>query len=87
MFLTNPTIAELQALEMPVLIDMLAYQTNLHIQLLKEEGLTATTKTCKACMEDIQAVIELKKSMQRNTVNTTSKITFIQDSSHINPIP
>ena len=78
-FLTNPTIAELQALEMPVLMDMLAYQTNLHIQLLKEEGLTTTAKTCKACIEDIQAVIELKKSMERNSITTTSRITFTQD--------
>ena len=76
MFLTNPTIDELNALDMPTLLDMLAYQTNLHIRLMQEEGLTSTTKTCKDCLDDLQIVIGLKRSLEKNTSHTGSNISF-----------
>ena len=79
-FLTSPTVDELQVLDMPVLIDMLAYQTRLHVQLLKEEGLSNTAKTCKQCIKNIQMAIEMKRNMEKNSTDTGSNISFAQDS-------
>ena len=79
MFLTNPTIDELQVLDLPVLMHMLAYQTNLLVQLIKDEGLTSTAKSCKDCMNNIQVAIEMKKNMEKNSNDTGSNISFAQD--------
>jgi hypothetical protein len=68
-FLASPTIEELQVLDMPILLDMLAYQTSLHVQLLKEEGLSNTTKTCKECIKNIQAAIEMKKKLEQSDIS------------------
>ena len=87
MFLTNPTVEELQALDMTMLIDMLEYQTNLHVQLLKEEGLSNTARTCKECMINIQTVIKMKKKEARKTVQTGSDISFIRDATSAEPLP
>ena len=76
MFLTNPTIDELNALDMPTLLDMLAYQANLHLKLMQEEGLTSTTKTCKDCLDSLQIVIGLKRSLEKTTTHTGSNISF-----------
>ena len=69
MFLTNPTIDELQALDVSTLKDMLAYQTTLHIQFLKEEGLTSATKSCLECMNNIQAAIEKKRQLEEPDIS------------------
>jgi len=86
-FLTTPTIEELKILDMPSLIDMLAYQTNLHIQLLKSEGLSNTTKTCRECINNIQAAIEMKRELEKNSTDTGSDISFTQDTTPIDPMP
>ena len=78
-FLTNPTIEELEALDMPLLLDMLTYQTNLHVQLLQEEGLSITAKTCRDCIINIQTAIEVKRSWKRNNSDTRPAVSFTQD--------
>ena len=83
MFLGNPTIEELQVLEMPTLLDMLGYQTNLHFQLLKSEGLSETTKACKECIKNIQAAIEMKKKLEQSGISLV--ISTPKDSNPISP--
>ena len=85
MFLTTPTIEELQILDMPVLMDMLAYQTSLHVQLLKSEGLTHTAKICKDCIQNIQDAIEMKRELEKNTTNTGTGISFTRDATNVDP--
>jgi hypothetical protein len=80
MFLTVPTIEELKQLDMPVLVDMLAYQTNLYLQLMKSVSVEKTIQNCKQSMINIQAVIQMKKNLESNSTNTSSSISFTQDS-------
>jgi hypothetical protein len=85
MFLTTPTIEELQSLELATLMDMLAYQTNLHTQLLKQEGISNTTSMCKQCIKNIQAVIEMKRQMKKNSTNTGTDISYIRNIAPLDP--
>lgn len=85
MFLTNPTIDELQTLDITTLKDMLAYQTSLHIQFLTEEGLTSTTKSCLECMNNIQAAIEAKKKLEQAEISMV--ISTPKDTNPIQPQP
>jgi hypothetical protein len=85
MFLTNPTLEELKALDISMLLDMLSYQTTLYVQLVKEEGLSNTAGTCKECIINIQTVIAMKKNLEKNTTPTVSDISFTQDSTRIDP--
>jgi hypothetical protein len=78
-FLTNPTIDELKGLDMPDLMDMLAYQSKLLVELLKEEGFGSAAKSCKECMINIQTVIKMKRSLEKPSSDTSSNISFIQD--------
>jgi hypothetical protein len=70
MFLTAPTIGELQKLDIPTLLDMLAYQTGLHFQLLRTEGISSRTDACKDFIRTIQAVIENKKKPVQNDTDS-----------------
>jgi hypothetical protein len=79
MFLSTPTIEELHSLELATLMDMLAYQTNLHTQLLKQEGISNTTSMCKQCIKNIQAAIEMKRQMNKNSTNTGTDISYRRD--------
>ena len=79
MFLTVPTIEELKQLDMPVLMDMLAYQTNLYLQLMKSVSVEKTIQNCKESMINIQAVIQMKKNLENNSTNTSSSISFTRD--------
>ena len=74
-FLTNPTIEELQGLDMPILLDMLTYQTNFYFKLVEEEGLTNTAVTCRDCIHDIQAVIQMKRKSERTMTDPASGTT------------
>jgi 5-methylcytosine-specific restriction endonuclease McrBC regulatory subunit McrC len=85
MFLKTPTIEELQTLDMPVLMDMLAYQTNLHVQLLRSEGLTHTAKACRESIINIQTAIEMKRNLAKNTTGSGSDISLTQDATPIDP--
>lgn len=71
---------------MPTLLDMLTYQTNLHMQLLKSEGLTNTTRTCRECIINIQTVIQLKRVLDINSTNTSSGVSFTQDATRVDPL-
>jgi len=84
MFLTNPAIEELKALDMSVLLDMLAYQTYVHIKLVKSDGVSGTVRSSEQLIMNIQKAIEAKKS-ERNSTSTPSDISFTQDSTPANP--
>lgn len=68
MFLTIPTIHELQALDLPVLIDMLVKQTAIYTKMLTKQGFAGPTDACKNLIENIQAAIEAKRRETRQPV-------------------
>lgn len=59
-FLTIPTINELRALELPVLIDMLVKQTAIYTKMLRQ-GFAGPTDALKDLIVNIQAAIEAKR--------------------------
>ena len=61
MFLTTPSVIELQMLELPVLLQMLNQQTADYIQLLKEEGFCTRTTAVKQFLDNIQEAIQAKR--------------------------
>jgi hypothetical protein len=79
MFLTNPTIEELQALDMPVLLDMLTYQTVLHSKLSKLDGVSGTAGASEELVTNIQTAIEFKRKAEKNSTATASDISFTKD--------
>ena len=61
MLLTTPTIAELQNLELPSLIDMLAQQTAFYTKYIKDFGFTHSSEAQRQLIVDIQTAIKLKE--------------------------
>jgi len=82
MFLTNPTTAELQLLELPVLMEMLAKQTTDYIQFFNEEGFTSRTLAARELLHGIQEAIESKRLSGISLIETATSIlpqtTFVQ---------
>jgi hypothetical protein len=77
MFLTAPTIQELQELDMPTLMQMLAYQTKVQFDLEATEPMNSSVVlSSKDLLYNIQAVIEMKK----NATSTSISINFTRDS-------
>ena len=85
MFLSLPTIEELQKLDMPLLVDMLAYETNLHFKLVRTEGVSNTVKSCKESIKNIQAAIEMKRKLDKYGTNTEPGISFTPNRTPIDP--
>ena len=65
MFLTTPTIEELQILDVPVLLDMLGKETSIYLKLLQEEGFSDIAMACKGTLVNIQAAIEIKINLEK----------------------
>lgn len=63
MFLTNPTVEELTLLDLTVLTDMLTMQTETYLELLRLEGNSTRTNAQMELVNNIQAVIEARRSM------------------------
>ena len=61
MLLTTPTITELQNLELPSLIDMLAQQTAYYTKFIKDFGFTHSSEAQRQLIVDIQTAIKLKE--------------------------
>jgi hypothetical protein len=74
MFLTNPTTKELQLLDLPVLMEMLAKQTTDYIQLFHAEGFTSRTMAARELLHGIQEAIESKRLSGLSMVETASSI-------------
>ncbi|HET6993982.1 MAG TPA: hypothetical protein VFI06_03320 [Chitinophagaceae bacterium] len=76
MYLNNPSISELQLLELPLLIEMLSEQTEEYLELLKQEGYTARTLASKEAVVNLQLVVEAKlkagKRIPRKTDTVSS---------------
>ena len=65
MFLTLPTIEELQKLELPLLMDMLAKQTSEYVKYVKTEAISSYIKGLKDNIDNIQTAIESKKYLEK----------------------
>jgi hypothetical protein len=61
-------------------VDMLAYQTNLYLQLMRSVAVENTIQNCKESIINIQAVIQMRKNLENSSTNTSSRISFTQDS-------
>ena len=85
MFLSNPTIEELEALDMSTLLDMLTYQTALHLKLAKSDGVSGTVQSSKDLVTDIQAAIEIKRRFEKNSAGPSPGISSSQDTTAIDP--
>jgi len=68
MFLTTPTIKELQELELSKLIDLLAIQTSNFTQI--KEGLPSQINDLKEYILRIQTAIEIKRTLKEQPVQT-----------------
>ena len=84
--MTNPTIEELQELDMTTLLSMLAYQTELHYSLLKTEPTSSSIVLSSTdFIHSIQAVIEIKKNLEKNATSTSASTDFIRDATRLDP--
>ena len=70
MFLTAPTLQELQQSELPELVDMLSKQAAEYSRLIKIEGVTSKTIAIREMIINIQTVINAKKVSQKSTANS-----------------
>jgi hypothetical protein len=68
MFLTPPTVEELQQSDLPELIDMLSKQATEYSRLIKIEGVTSKTIAIKDFILNIQAVIAAKKVAEKKSL-------------------
>jgi hypothetical protein len=82
MFLSSPTPAELQMLDLPVLMEMLTHQTADYIQLIKDEGFTSRTFAARELLHNIQASIESKMISEKVNIE---KSDFIPTDGNIIP--
>ena len=62
MFLSTPTIEELQTLELPTLIEMLVEETVAYIKLIERDGFSHKSNACKEAIINLQAAIEAKQN-------------------------
>jgi hypothetical protein len=72
MLLTTPAIEELQKLELPSLIDMLALQTGFYSKFIREAGFAHESETFGQLIADRQKAIELKESPAKNQTSTST---------------
>lgn len=66
MFLTPPTIEELQNLDLSTLIEMLVEVTMAYTKLIESEGCSYKTNACKQQIINIQAAIKVKHDLENN---------------------
>ena len=86
MFLTAPTMEELQALELPQLIDMLTAQTIDYVKQFKQEGFSFKAYTLRENILNIQAAIAIKKNLAKNNSNRDSDVSSTQDAIRPDPV-
>jgi len=68
MYLHNPSIQELQMLDLSLLIEMLSHQTAEYLNLLKEEGYTARTLAMREAVTNMQVVIQQKINAEKRRI-------------------
>jgi len=71
MLLTNPSVEELQNLELASLIDMLAHQTAYYTKYIKDHGFTHESECHRQLLVNIQAAVERKESFRKNQTEST----------------
>jgi hypothetical protein len=85
MFLTNPTLEELLALDISTLLDMLSYQTVLLLKLAKSDGVSGIVQTSNDLLIDIQAAIKIKKKVEKNSTGPAHNISLIKNTTPKDP--
>lgn len=66
MFLTPPTVEELQQSDLRDLVDMLSKQAAEYSRLIKIEGVTSKTIAIRDLILNIQSAIDAKKAAQKS---------------------
>ena len=66
MFLTSPTVEELQQSDLDDLVDMLSKQVAEYSRLIKIEGVTSKTIAIRDLILNIQSAIDAKKAAQKS---------------------
>ena len=69
MFLTPPTVEELQQSDLPELVDMLSTQAAEYSRLIKIEGVTSRTIAIRDFILNIQAAIDAKRAAEKKPVS------------------
>lgn len=68
MFLTPPTVEELQHSDLSELVDMLSKHAAEYSRLTKMEGVTSRTIAIENLILNIQAAIDVKKTAQKKPI-------------------
>lgn len=68
MSLSNPTVADLLLLDLPILIEMLLEETSNHAHLLSTEGLGIDTTEARVRVLNLQTAIEIKRASANQPV-------------------
>ena len=66
-FLTCPTIEELQNLDMSLLMDMLVSETDSYAKIFTTEGFTEKLIHHREIIQNLQAAIELKRKAEKSS--------------------
>jgi len=66
MFLTPPTVEELQNLDISTLIDMLVEETVAYTKLIEREGYSYKSNAYKELIISLQAVIKAKHDLENH---------------------
>src|SRR5258705_8757090 len=74
MFLNSPTIAELQMLDLSILIAMRTQHTVDYLQFIREEGFTTRTVATQELLENIEKAIQTKLITDKSVIQ---RATFI----------
>ena len=65
-FLTSPTIDEVQHLDLPILMDMLVNETETYANLFAKEGFSDRLKLLRENIEKLQEAITKKKKSEKD---------------------
>ena len=64
MFLSIPTIEELQSLELSTLIDMLVEETVAYTKIIERDGFSHKSKACMEAIVNLQIAIEARQNLE-----------------------
>ena len=81
MFLSTPTIEELQSLELPTLIDMLVEETVTYIKVIERDGFTNISNACKETIIKLQAAIEARQNFEKKQPDVPQNISSSKQNS------
>ena len=74
MFLSTPSIEELQSLELSALIDMLVEETVAYIKLIERDGFSHKSNACMEVIINLQVAIETRQNLEKNQPGISQKL-------------